>query len=219
MKLNCPECKSEIATENLNVLTDVALCTTCQNVFIISENVQDSTTLGFDINDSPKGTWLKNDFNQTVLGASTRSPIAFFLVPFMLVWTGGSIGTVYGYQLINGEFDLQQSLFGIPFIIGAIIFWSLTLMTIWGKVEITLNNEGGKVFTGVGNIGLVKKFSWKEVQTINEQTTNFRYPGSQGNRLVMEGSKRITFGSSLKSEKLFYLKKALQVLKHQNQWK
>ena len=50
------------------------------------------------------------------LGATTRSPIAFFLVPFMCVWSGGSLGGVYGSQVLNGEFDLGISLFGIPFI-------------------------------------------------------------------------------------------------------
>ena len=65
----------------------------------------------------------------------------------MLVWSGASLGGIYGTQIIDREFDLIQSLFGIPFILGSLLFWTLALMAIWGKVEITLNNKGGKIFT------------------------------------------------------------------------
>ena len=39
------------------------------------------------------------------LTLSTRSCIAFFLVPFTLFWAGGSLGGIYGTQIAKGEFN------------------------------------------------------------------------------------------------------------------
>ena len=214
--MKCPKCNSEIQTENINIQADIAQCLKCKNIFKISENIDDLIDDNFSINATPDGTWYKNDFNKTIIGASTRSPIAFFLVPFMLVWSGGSIGGIYGSQIIKGEFDLFQSLFGIPFLIGSVIFWSLALMAIWGKVEVTLDNKGGKIFTGIGSIGLNKHFLWSEVATLKESQPNLRYPGSQGRALVLEGKKRISFGTGLKEERLYYVFRAIKSVMSKN---
>jgi hypothetical protein len=217
--MKCPKCNSDIKTENINIQTDIAQCYKCQNIFKISENIENYVDDGFDIKNTPNGTWIKTNFNNTIIGGTTRSPIAFFLVPFMLVWSGGSIGGIYGTQLANGEFDLFQSLFGIPFLIGSIIFWSLAFMAIWGKVELTLDKQGGKVFTGIGNIGINKTFLWSDVSKVKEKQANFRYPGSQGSSLVFEGKKRISFGSGLKDERRYYLIKAIKSTMNKNSWK
>ncbi len=208
--MKCPKCHAEIHTENINIKSDIAQCSTCNNIFKISENIDSYIDDGFNIKDTPNGTWIKTDFNSTIIGATTRSPIAFFLVPFMLVWSGGSIGGIYGSQLLKGEFDLFQSLFGIPFLIGAILFWSFALMAIWGKVELTLDNQGGKIFTGIGRIGLVKKFMWSDITTIKEKQANLNYPGSQGATLVLEGKRKISFGLGVKEERRYYLFRAIK---------
>jgi len=217
--MKCPKCNSDIQTENINIQTDIAQCKKCQNIFKISENIKNYVDDGFNVNNTPNGTWIKTDFNNTIIGATTRSPIAFFLVPFMLIWSGGSIGGIYGTQLVNGEFDLFQSLFGIPFLIGSIIFWSFSLMSIWGKVELTLDNQGGKIFTGIGNVGLIKRFLWSDITTIKEKQANLHYPGSQGGSLVFEGKKRISFGLGVKEERRYYLLRAVKSLTHKNNWK
>jgi hypothetical protein len=208
--MNCPKCNTEIRKENINIMTDVGQCQNCNHVFKISENLDNDIYDGFDINNPPKGTWIRRELNQLVIGATTRSPIAFFIVPFMVVWSGGSIGGIYGSQIINGEFNPLMSLFGIPFLIGSIIFWSFALMSIWGKVEVTLDKFGGKTFTGVGSIGLTKTFTWDEISTIKENQSNLRYPGSQGGEIQLEGKKRISFGMGVKESRRFYLFRALK---------
>ena len=135
--MNCPKCKRLIEKENVNIQTDIAQCVNCGNIFKVSETLSNTINDGFNIDSPPKGAWIKKEDNDLIIGATTRSPIAFFLVPFMLVWTGGALGGLYGSQFINGEFNLGASLFGIPFIIGAIIFCALTAMTVCGEVEIT----------------------------------------------------------------------------------
>jgi hypothetical protein len=213
--MNCPNCNSLVRNENINIQTDVAKCEQCNYVFKISENIFTEADT-FTSTEPPSGTWIKKELNQTVLGASTRSPVAFFLVPFMIVWSLGAIGGIYGTQIIDGKFDLFTSLFGIPFIIGAIVFWSFALMTINGKVELTLSNEGGKVFTGFGKIGIKSEFKWKEIASISEgPNTMARYPGKQGGTIVMDGKKRISFGSGLNQARLYYVLKSLKKMHFQ----
>lgn len=208
--MKCPKCNSEILNKNINIQTDVAQCNKCMNIFKISEQIESNFDDGFDINNPPNGSWIITQMNETVVGATTKSPVAFFLVPFMLIWSGGSIGGIYGTQILSGEFDLIMSLFGIPFLIGSFVFWSFALMTIWGKVELTFDNQGGKIFTGVGNIGIVKKFIWDDIATIKEKRSNFHYPGSQGGNLVLEGKRRISFGLGVKQERQYYLYRTIK---------
>jgi hypothetical protein len=209
--MKCPNCNTEVQSQNINIQTDVAQCQNCNHIFKISENIEDNNNEdGFDLNILPKGTWMRREISQMVVGATTRSPIAFFIVPFMVIWSGFSIGGIYGTQIIYGKFDPIMSLFGIPFIIGSIIFWSLALMAIWGKVELTLNKQGGKAFTGLGKVGIVKKFTWDEVSTITEKSNNLNYFGSFAGSLVLEGKRRISFGLGVNESRRYYLFRVLK---------
>ena len=185
--MNCPKCKFQITKEYINIMTDVAQCQHCDYIFKISEVLSNEIDDGFNINIPPGGAWIRTELNYIVIGATTRSPIAFFLVPFMIVWSGGSIGSIYGSQIVNGKFDPEMALFGIPFLIGSIIFWSIAAMAIWGKVEITIDNNGGKVFTGLQNIGLTKKFTWEDISTIKENQSTY-IPQGQKHRLFNPGA-------------------------------
>ncbi len=167
--MNCPKCKSEIPGSQLNIQTDMGQCLQCNHIFKISENFgKASITTNFDMQSPPSGAWARQERGNLILGATTKSPIAFFLVPFMLVWSGGSLGGIYGLQIMKGEFDLMLSLFGIPFLLGSVLFWSLAFMTIWGKVELSFDKTGGQVFTGIGTLqalahwGLLKNSSGKK---------------------------------------------------------
>jgi hypothetical protein len=207
--MKCPKCNSEILKENINIQSDIAQCIHCDNIFKISDTVN-AIDDGFNINDNPSGTWIRKDFDNLIIGATTRSPIAFFLVPFMIVWSGFSIGGIYGSQIVKGEFNPTMSLFGIPFIIGSIIFWALALMAIWGKVELVLDKNGGKIFTGIGNLGLTKRFDWSEISSIKEVQSIYNYPGSTGGKIQLEGRKRVSFGLGVKESRRYYLYKTIQ---------
>jgi hypothetical protein len=212
--VNCPKCKAEILSENLNIPTDVGKCTSCGNVFQISKSIID-TDSEFNINEIPKGAWYIQELNTTIIGATTRNWIAFFIVPFMIVWSGFALGGIYGSQIFTGKFNPLMSLFGIPFILGSIIFWSFACMTIWGKVELTFDKQGGRVFTGVGKIGRTKNFKWNEISRIGESMTNFHYPGSHAAQIVLEGRKRLFFGTGLNNERRYYILQALRKIHSQ----
>ena len=131
MQLNCPSCHAKIETDDINVSTDVALCRACGNTFRPSEMLGGGVASflrslvplppgPMDLNSSPSGAWYTPLADGFAAGATTRSWIALFIVPFTCVWSGGSMFGIYGTQLIKGHFSLGSSLFGIPFLIGSV---------------------------------------------------------------------------------------------------
>lgn len=212
--MNCPKCKSTLSKDNINIHTDIAQCPNCNHIFKLSDHVIKNHIEKIDLNNPPNGVWINREVSRFEIGASTRSPIAFFMVPFMLVWTGGSLGGIYGTQIMSGDFDLMLSLFGIPFILGALIFWVVTFMVIWGKIVVTLEQHGGRIFTGIGSIGKTKRFNWGEITSISE-THNTGYKSrNQGSIIEIKGTRRITFGLGLSSNRKAYLLSAMQQILH-----
>jgi len=214
--MKCPNCGATIPVDQINIITDLAHCKACNSIHNISEITRKPSANKnsfFDIKNNPKGTWYKRVSNQElVIGASTRSAIAFFLVPFMLVWSGGSLGGIYGTQIYSGEFSLMISLFGIPFLIGSIIFGSYALMTVAGKVEIKINKQGGRIFTGIGGIGISKKFVWSEISNIKE---TIGFGRNRSAKISFEGTRRLSFGMFLSESRRYYILEALKSIHYQ----
>ena len=211
--MKCPKCNSNIYNENINISSDIAYCSKCNYVFKISENIKNIEGYfedGFDENDPPDGAWFKTNFNSTIIGATTRSKSAFILIPFTLVWSGTTLWFSYGIQLINGEFSLYKTLFGIPFLIGTIILCSFALMAIWGKIELTLDDRGGRIFTGIRDIGFVKKFKWSDVKTVKELRAAVGEYGASQPKIVLEGKRQISFGAGLTDDRRYYLIRAIK---------
>ncbi len=206
--MKCPNCGSELLAANINVQTDVASCSSCGNVFKLSESVHGGIAGPFDFNSPPSGAWFTKDFDNVVIGASVRSPIAFFLVPFLVVWSGGSLGGLFGMQIFKGEFNLFMTLVSIPFIIGSVFFWSLALMFVFGKVEVRFNKTEGEIFTGVGKIGIRKKFKWDEISVITE-SQSYSY-NRRAESIQMDGQSRIRFGAMLSTDRKYFMKRAMQ---------
>lgn len=114
VEVRCPRCEREVAPEAVNVQKDLVYCARCNQAFGLSQLVQDERALTVDLRRPPPGVWFERTPLGFRLGATTRSGLAFFLVPFMLVWSGG-------------QFGLLQSLFGLPFLAGSVLFWSVAL--------------------------------------------------------------------------------------------
>ncbi len=214
MKIQCPGCKEVVPGDQVNMGTDLAFCPQCNNGFKISEAVDQEIINEEVLRDPPKGTWYRKERNGVVLGASTRSAAAFFLVPFMLVWSGGSLGGIYGSQILSGKFDLLTSLFGIPFLLGSILLWALALMAIWGRVVVTIGRESS-VFVGIGPVGWSRSFNWSNVKTIREDISFSGRNNSRQTAIVMEGDKRLRFGSGLNEARRYFLLSSLKYLKSQ----
>jgi hypothetical protein len=201
----CPKCRAKIPLEDVNVATDVALCRQCGQTWSYAELLADEHAPEFNFSTPPRGAWFRETTpNSFEVGASTRSAGAFFLVPFMCVWSGFSLGGIYGSQIVKREFNLGMSLFGIPFVLGTLIFGSVAVMSVCGKVVVSVEGDNGTVFTGVGPIGWRRRFNWRTVSAIRRTESHGRR-GSVAEQITFEGDKRLDFAAGLKSERLDFM--------------
>ncbi|MBI9016579.1 MAG: hypothetical protein JEZ07_04875 [Phycisphaerae bacterium] len=216
MKIICPECNIEIPQDQINIANDLAYCPECGEAFSISEQL-DEPEIELSpkvLENPPKGAWYQKNYNGFTIGATTRSVgTAVFMVPFMCVWSGFSIAGIYGSQIAKGHFDLHQSLFGLPFLIGTFVLLGVTMMAIWGKVEITVNGSDANVLIGVGNKGWKRKFTWKEINNIYEDTSSIRINDQYRQVIVLEGLKKIKFGTNLTDDRRYFILDSLKYLK------
>jgi hypothetical protein len=224
MQITCPTCRAKIATDDINVSTDVALCRACGNTFHISESLGGTSSIlaslvnsvvppsgPVDLNSPPSGAWYRPEADGFTAGASTRSWSALFLVPFTCVWAGGSMFGIYGTQIIKGHFNLPMSLFGLPFLIGSCFLVSFCAMMTLGKVAVSVHGDRLAVFTGVGPFGITRTASLSEFKTIRE---DFGFGAMNNNRtsrvIRLEGSRSVAFGSMLSTERRYFLLAALR---------
>ena len=155
MQLHCPDCGLPIPASEIAPSAGLAVCRSCDKSHGL-EACQAAAPIGSRFQplptDPPKGVTVEERMDGFRLTLTTRSAAAFFLIPFMLVWSGGSLGGIYGTQIYKGEFDLKLSLFGIPFVLGTLLFGTLALMSAFGKVVLEVRN--GILLHRVGFLGL-----------------------------------------------------------------
>lgn len=210
----CPFCHADIAMEDINVAKDIALCRACGKTSGFS-TVCGASEISLDALDTPPRC-VKMDLDPidgTKLIYRRLSPVLLFLVPFTALWSGGSIIGIYGSQIMNGKFDLESSLFGIPFLIGTIILLGVIIYLIFGKWAITLNQGEGIVFVGVGGIGWTRRFNYNKDSLVSMQLTDVKVNEvSQKGILVRTDGKDFLFGALIKQEAKQFI--GAVILKH-----
>jgi hypothetical protein len=211
MNTTCPECRSRIAMDDVNVSTDLALCRGCGKTFSFSEIVGGSATDGPDLAAPPTGASFEQFPRGFRVGASTRSWMALFIVPFTCVWSGMSLSGIYGRQITSRHFEPFSSLFGLPFMIGSVFLVAMCAMTIAGKVELSQSEDRLSVFIGVSKLGWSRTFLWSDFSSAREdgRRNGFNWNG-QGHVIVMEGKRRVAFGSMWNEENRYFVLSALK---------
>ena len=168
MEFHCPDCGLPIQAADLAPAQGVAVCRFCEKPFPL-EACQAAVPFAdrhvVPVMTPPKGVDLVETMDGFRLTLSTRSCIAIFLVPFTLVWAGGSLGGIYGMQIKQGKFDLMMSLFGLPFLVGSFFLIALTVMSVCGRTIVEL--AGGKFSIRTGALGVYRTQSapWSEVRS------------------------------------------------------
>jgi hypothetical protein len=209
----CPLCRSAIAIADINVATDIALCRRCGKTFSLSELLNSSSSATFDVASPPNGAWFKNTGDGVTIGATTRSWMALFLFPFTCAWSGAAVGGIYGRQISSGRFDPASSLFGLPFLLGSVFLIAYCAMMIRGKVEISQRGDSLAIFTRVGRLGWTRRYSSSDFRSAREDSRRNAWNWSnQGVLIVLEGKRRVAFGSMLNEERRYFVLSAFRKL-------
>ena len=203
MEFHCPECGLPIEVADLAPAQGVAVCRFCEKPHPLAAcqealpYEQRNVVLEQAV---PKGVQLEETMDGFRLTLSTRSAIAFFLVPFTLFWAGGSLGGIYGTQIAKGEFSLWLSLFGIPFLAGSVILIALTVMTVWGRCVVELARGKFSIRTGALGVYRTQSAAWDDVLScrLTEATSRGRssYTTTYQVEVAVEGGKSLRFGAT-----------------------
>lgn len=199
MEVSCTTCKRKIEAENINVAKDTAFCRNCESLTSLSNLLESSTSKNFKANAPVDGTTFDDRGNNWAVSGSHRSWLALILVPFTLVWAGGSLSGLYGSQIVSGEFDPDQSLFGLPFLIGTIVLVTVCLMSLFGRTLVSVENGKALIFMGIGSIGWYRRFDWIAIDRVTENTSG------QYKHISLEGSKRLNLGWGLNAKRQYYI--------------
>ena len=122
---------------------------------------------------------------------------------------------IYGSQVISDHFDPKMSIFGLPFLIGSIFLVSLCALTVAGKCSIVRSGDRLSVFTGVGGLGWTRNYSWSDFSAIREDSSvNWSrrswFWGSGAKSIVMEGKRRLSFGSMWSDNRRYFVLSAMR---------
>ena len=216
----CPLCRSPIGIDDVNVATDIALCRRCGKTFPFSELVGGSASTAPDLTAPPNGAWFERLADGFRTGATTRSWVALFVVPFTCVWSGMSLGGIYGKQISSGQFDPTSSLFGVPCLLCSVFLIGYGAMTTMGKIELSQRGGSLSVFTGIGRLGWTRNYLWSDFSSAREDSrrNGVNWNRQQGVVIVLEGKRRAAFGTMLSEERRYFVLSALrQMLRNHNQ--
>ena len=203
MEFHCPDCGLPIETADLAPAEGVAVCRFCEKSHPLSAC---QSAVPFEHRNIvpeqavPKGVKLEETMDGFRLTLSTRSCAGFFLVPFTLVWAGGSLGGLYGTQIAKGQFNLMMSLFGLPFLAGSIFLVALTVMAVAGRCVVEL--AGGKFSIRLGALGVYRTQSaaWEDVLScrLTEASRRGRNPYTTTYQVevAVEGGKPLHVGGA-----------------------
>lgn len=107
-----------------------------------------------DLSQPPRGVSVSRSLISGINIAYRRvNPTVLFLIPFAAIWSGLSLGGIYGKQFGEGKFDPVMSLAGLPFVIGTIVLVAVILFMLFGKWRVQINRGVARFFVGIGPCG------------------------------------------------------------------
>jgi hypothetical protein len=212
MKVTCPTCGVLLPAAQVNVAKDLAVCPKCEEAFSLSALLANTDTGDFDIHQPPPGAWFEETMTGWRIGDSTRSPAAIFLIPFLCVWSGLSLGGIYGIQIAQGQFNPFLALFGIPFVLGTLFFGSYAVMMVCGQVVVSCDGDEGSVFTGVGPFGWTRRFDWSSISAVEEEYVPLGRSRVPCRVIALLGQSKVQLGRMLNEARGYYLLRGLRTL-------
>lgn len=209
----CPICKGKIDLNDINMQSNLALCRSCGEASDFLLLTDSDPQLSSAIT-PPRGVRIETDMLKgTLIRYKKISKAILFLLPFTCLWGGGSMWGIYIAPYIQGSKppEVQEMLFGLPFLIGTIVLLCVNLFMLFGKTEIRMNRRDGNLFIGVGVIGWRKKFTYQ-----SDTTVSLKYAGRSKNdvpqKAIVIGTPEgeVKFGSFMPEKYKVYIAQKIQ---------
>lgn len=206
--ITCPKCDHNIVEEdNVNYELGLIKCPNCSLVFKPSEVDEVKEKIAFNPSTLPKGAWYQNEMGVITFGVSTRGKFRRTLKGFLFFIVSGyfviNILSFSSWHIIN--LIIICCVVYLPCHIAFICLWS-ALMSIIGKIEIKVNDQGGTIFKGIGIFGRVRHFSWNQVSSISPELNKVKNNDQTVfNYISLEGTDAFVKQQLIKKKSLFLL--------------
>lgn len=209
----CPNCRQELPLADVNMAEDMALCRACgyTGPFLSSSRVPRLSDE--EIANPPKRVKLARGFGDTLtITCQPRRGGLLFLIPFTLLWSGFSLGGIYGQQIWNREFDLTSSLFGLPFLLGTVVLLGAIFQLLFGKTTIQLSPGKAQIKTNVLGWRRTREIEITSATTVSLQKSSYKVNDVAQMEIVVNNDGEVfRFGAwSLTQEAVRYVAGVLQ---------
>jgi hypothetical protein len=213
MRVFCPNCNAQIDSKDFNTAENICVCHACNELFKLSEILDQDAIYETEklLRNPPKGAWVRKDIGKEIIGISTRSKSAIFIILFALAFSGVSFLGLF--QMIISESAIGI-LFMLIFIAASISLWGQVFYSIFGKIEFVTNKNGQDyIFAGIGRIGKKHVLKWPSIKSIYEQTSHSSEDGSS-KKIFIEGENLIKIPiNGINENKSMFLIKVLKYYK------
>lgn len=234
----CPACGEGIAPADVNVAEGVALCRRCRELTRLSEIAAEAPGVSAEralTDPPPSGCRVVDDGVTMRVEASARSlggaVVSLFFALFWNSIVGVFVAIVaasYWVRLVGPlpawapsqgpggpggpklplGVAIFMTLFLVPFVAVGVFMLGVALVSMMGRVAVTVRGGEGLVFTGVGAIGRRQRFDALAVKAVRIGET--RHEESKSHHIVIEGERPLKFGSVLKDERRAWMAAVLR---------
>lgn len=203
MSFQCPRCHARIPLADINVAADSALCRACESPMRYSELLDTVGTAELASN-PPSGTWRTDDGRSLRIGASCRGWMALPLLGFNAFWNG-IVGVFVFSAFKSGQYWIL-AIISLHAAVGAMMFCGL-LLALAGRVEVTIHGDQANVFTGVGPVGVRRRFNPLAVRAVRHDRT--QSGKSTREQIAIDAERTVKLGASLSDQRREWLMAAL----------
>ena len=213
---SCPFCGSSIALADVNVAMDLALCRQCGQTTAFSGIAPLGGAEAIDLQHPPKGVRLEeHPIHGTTIFYRRIPGVVFFLIPFALVWSGFSLGGIYGRQLWRGQFEMGPSLFGLPFLVGTVFLLLAIGWMLFGKVRVGFPAGEVTVTLELGPLAWTRRLAVDRGARVCLATSEVNRNGQRQQAIQIDcQGKTLKFGTMMELEAKIFMAEALRRALH-----
>lgn len=165
-------------------------CPPCGEIFDISLMMERPEPVPVDIGLLPKGVMLGSLPGGFIVRASCRNWGALFIVPFTIVWAGGSMSGFWNTFFSKGFF-LWPTLISLPFVLGSAFLICLSALSLAGSTIVKASDGRGEASLGVGFLRRRRAFDPGEVRDVEYSSDYNRRGSTPSANIVLHGERRV----------------------------